>query len=744
VIEAEHSDLAAKRREEIKQQTAREAAEEAQRIEQKRPKTPPEGALLCANLGMRVHPEQPVVLGNDNTGKHPLLKGWKDDATARNDIIRQWAETYPDCNFGIRLDNDNLAVVEVDPYQGGHLRDLRDLVGALGPMSVSGRGIHVFYRGANVPNGYKIGPGLTVRSEGYQVVAPGSMHWTGRRYGRRMYGWDEMHHRPRLEVPNVGNGQAKGQPFQVPETIPAGARHDTLMRTAGSLSLKGLSEAAIVAALRVTLHERGENGPGVRPILDDELQSMARKAVETVDWGNEALSVNLGPAENSPKGKARPRSGSSVTLAAVHETFRRGLHIPDPLILDVPIAAAVANLLDIDPVFLLLVAAGSRGKTEIIGALSGVPEVYPLSSLTKATLLSGHKDPKRPWNHSLLNKLTTTGKRIITFKDFGTILTMHREDRAAVLAQLREVYDGAMVKATGLGEELSWEGHLGFVAGCTPAIDQYYGVIAILGERFVYLRSASDDARMTTGRMALRNRDEAKAQREANQDILTEFVGGLDLTGTLPDFSTEGRDRIVDLADYVTKARTDVARDGYGAREIIALPEYEGLARFAKAIASIGQALMVMGYEEPTTLEVLARLSRDSAPPLRVAVLEWLAEQGGVVKTSDLATALDLPTTTASRLLEDLTALKLVGRTKGGQAVNATNRWEVRQVPTWLSEFTRDVEPLRETAAQPAPYIPPSPPEATSRVNGETSSEFSDEEPEELIPEEVQAIWDSL
>jgi hypothetical protein len=710
------------------------------------PKTPLEGALFCADHGMRVHPEQRVILGDDNTGKHPLLKGWKDDATARHDIIEAWAETYEECNFGIRL-SDEWVVVEVDPYEGGHLRDLHDLVGPLGPMSMSGRGIHVFFSGANVPNGYKIGPGLTVRSEGYQVVAPGSLHWTGRRYGRRMYRWDEMHHRPRLEVPNVGNGQAKKPSFQVPEMIPAGSRHDTLMQMAGSLSLKGLSETAIVAALRVTLDERGENGPGIRPILDEELQSMARKAVETKDQayqgGNGALRATEKPGENRPRVMAHRGSGSSITLADVHETFRRGLHIPDPLILDVPIAATVANLLDIDPVFLLLVAAGSRGKTEVIGALSGVPEVYPLSSLTKATLLSGHKDPKRPGNHSLLNKLTTTGKRIITFKDFGTILTMHREDRAAVLAQLREVYDGAMVKATGLGEELSWEGHLGFVAGCTPAIDQYYGVIVILGERFVYLRSASDDARETTTKMALQGRDEARAQREANQSILTEFVGGLNLTGPLSDFTEEGLDRIVELADYVTKARTDVARDGYGAREIIALPEYEGPARFAKAVASIGQALMVMGYEEAEALEVIARLSRDSVPPLRVSVLEWLAGRG-VVKTSEVATALDLPTSTATQQLENLTALKLVARTKTSEAVNAANRWELRRVPAWLPRFTREVRRLPETAAQAAPLLPPSPPGATSRVNEETSSEVPDDPLEELTPEDVQAIWDSL
>jgi hypothetical protein len=155
---------------------------------------------------------------------------------------------------------------------------------------------------------------------------------------------------------------------------------------------------------------------------------------------------------------------------------------------------------------------------------------------------------------------------------------------------------------------------------------------------------------------------------------------------------------------------------------------------------------MVMGYDEASALDVIARLSRDSVPPLRVSVLEWLAAAGQSAKTSDVATALDLPTTTAQRLLEDLTMLKLVGRTKAGAARNAPNTWELRQVPTWSPEFTRDVGPVPETAAPPALISPPLPPDATSRVNGEPLNEEVAGEPVVAIttPEEAQAAWDAV
>jgi hypothetical protein len=61
-------------------------------------------------------------------------------------------------------------------------------------------------------------------------------------------------------------------------------------------------------------------------------------------------------------------------------------------------------------VFLVIVAAGSRGKGEVVDALRDVPEVHALSTFTPVTLISGYRDPKNPTkDHSLLTRLTREG-----------------------------------------------------------------------------------------------------------------------------------------------------------------------------------------------------------------------------------------------------------------------------------------------------------------------------------------------
>src|SRR4029450_429760 len=98
-------------------------------------------------------------------------------------------------------------------------------------------------------------------------------------------------------------------------------------------------------------------------------------------------------------------------------------------------------------------------KTEIIRSSNDVPVIYPLSNLTAQTFASGFqvRGKEQP---SLLTRLDG---RILTLKDFTTILTMHRDKRSEILAQLREIYDGAYRKEFGNGVVVDWAGKVGLI-----------------------------------------------------------------------------------------------------------------------------------------------------------------------------------------------------------------------------------------------------------------------------------------
>jgi hypothetical protein len=419
------------------------------------------------------------------------------------------------------------------------------------------------------------------------------------------------------------------------EPLPEGTRHQEFARRAGKLVRVHPPAEALSLAIAL-------NHDICRPPLPDD---DVRRMVE--DFA--AKDGSLGPhAASAP-------SGELLAVDDVRAKFREFLYLPDVALADLAIACFVAHRLGSDPVWLLVVAPPSAGKTEVLQALGDLAEVHQLSSLTGQTFASGLKGRA---DASLLKRLDKAGKSFLVMKDFTTVLQLHREARAEVFAQLREIYDGSYRKEFGSGETVSWEGRIGFLAGVTTAIDTHYSA-AILGERFLYLR-LPEASRRDLARRALEDRGHEREMRLGLRRVVRKFVDGLDLTSSV-DLPLE---TIVALADFATRARSGVVREGFSTREILASPQPEVPARFAKQLATLSQALGVMGISAQEAEALVRRVAFDSIPPDRLAALRTLRGRDEM-STPAVAEALDLPTNTARRLLEDLLALRLAHRQGG-------------------------------------------------------------------------------
>lgn len=386
-------------------------------------------------------------------------------------------------------------------------------------------------------------------------------------------------------------------------------------------------------------------------------------------YGQQKSKTGANPVKVIPPLTCEP-SGEHIPFSDVEEVVTRWLLLPkdeqdkpDTTPFRITLATVVANKFACDPVWLFIIQSSSSLKTEIIRALRGIPGIYSLSDLTPQTLASGYKSEK---DVSLLPKLS---RHILTLKDFTTVLSMNRDRRQEILAQLREIYDGYYEKAWGTGKQLNWKGKVGFIAGCTPVIDTHHAVLQVLGERWVQLRLESAD-RQEVVRLLERTRGKETAMREELQDVCARFIGGLPVPNyaDIP-LSDDLTNRLAALTDLATAARSAVIRDGYK-RTIELIPEAEGTGRMAKQFMAILCALAVVRDATTPNLSdyaLIYRLALDSIPHLRRKVLVVLNNATDYLSTSAIAEIVSYPTNSVRFALEELHGFGLVDISKGGQ-----------------------------------------------------------------------------
>jgi hypothetical protein len=356
------------------------------------------------------------------------------------------------------------------------------------------------------------------------------------------------------------------------------------------------------------------------------------------------------------------------SFSNLEAVVNKWLLIQDKGLLKVVIGAVIANKLDTDPVWLFIVAPPGGSKTELIRGLNKIGGIYPLSDLTPQTFLSG----ERGKNSSLLLRLDPN--TLLTLKDFTTVLTMHRDNRHAILSQLREIYDGYYSKAFGTGETKTWEGKMGFIAGVTSIIDTHQSVFQVLGERFVQYRPSQPDT-VILAKKAMKNSGQEKVMRQEIQDACAGFVASLPIPDDLSDISGELEDHIANLAALVTRARSGVIREGYSSRDIEFIPDPELPTRLAKQLVTFYCAFRLIGNAAPVEDYALVfKVAMDGLPQKRRKVLELLFDSG-TLDTTEVATSINYPTNTVRRTLEDLHGLGLVDRESKGKGY--ADQWQI-------------------------------------------------------------------
>lgn len=384
------------------------------------------------------------------------------------------------------------------------------------------------------------------------------------------------------------------------------------------------------------------------------------------------LAIEHGWKEHRPKGAAlkAPRgderrqqrepsayAGPPLRLYQVHEVFARWFGKSyDLRALDAVLAASAAARLTGDPLWLLVVGGSGGTKTETVVPLEGAGAHIVSTIASEGALLSASsgRSKVKDATGGLLRQLKRND--IVVIKDVTSILSMNGDARAAVLAALREVYDGRWVRKVGSdgGQSLTWAGRLTIVGAVTTAWDTAHSTISRVGDRFVLVRFNTSLDRTAAGLQAL---DNVGSEEDMRRE-LREAVAGLMLCVDLetPFVASQAEKlHIVGAADLVTRARSAVDLDNRGAADYAHDPEAP--TRFAKQLLMIVRGAVAVGMGRGAAFDLALRCARDSMPPLRRDIILDIAAAPGS-KSTAVRRRLQKPYTTVNRQLE---ALQMLG-----------------------------------------------------------------------------------
>jgi len=354
----------------------------------------------------------------------------------------------------------------------------------------------------------------------------------------------------------------------------------------------------------------------------------------------------------------------SIKYEDIENKVKGWLTLTDLSVLKVILATVVTNYYPGDPLWLFIIAPPSTLKTELLRGLRKSPRIYTISSLTPQTLVSGFKDKR---DMSLLPKLNN---QILILKDFTTVLTINRDSRQEILAQLREIYDGQYKKAFGTGKVVDWNGKVGVIAGVTPIIDTHYAMYQVLGERFIQYRVTAEDPIASASR-AIDNNGEEDGMREDIATLIATYLGQFEDSKAWENITTpeETKHKILNLSAFCVVARSSVERDSRS-REIAFVAEPEAPPRFAKQLAALGHGLAIINGADvvgPDEYRLIHRVGMDSLPKARRRLIDGLIEVNDWIDTSSMAERLQYPIGSTRRILEDLASLGVLAKKRAAQ-----------------------------------------------------------------------------
>lgn len=223
--------------------------------------------------------------------KIPLISQWTTKASAVEETVQTWEDSFPGCNWGVATGRaSGILVVDIDPRHGGDIQWKRLTMGKKINTVVcktGGGGEHYYFE---IPSGTVIGnavlsafPGIDIRGDGGQAVVPPSMHESGKAYEWVVAPWDK---KPQTLpewlikiISNVNQDQPLGG------VVETGQRNNSIFHQSLMLARQGALLDFIISTMK-TWRET----TGARDLTDTEIEATAESAYKRASLEKESRS----------------------------------------------------------------------------------------------------------------------------------------------------------------------------------------------------------------------------------------------------------------------------------------------------------------------------------------------------------------------------------------------------------------------------------------------------------------------
>ena len=374
---------------------------------------------------------------------------------------------------------------------------------------------------------------------------------------------------------------------------------------------------------------------------------------------------------------------SKHTLKSITDLYKATFFTTDDAAIALIAAILIGSQLKVPPVWCHIIGPTSGGKSTLLEAFNKHRFVHQISDLTPNTFLSGMATSKG--ETSLLRQLGPCFT--IFMKDFTTILSKPDDTQEAIIAQMREIYDGYISKQTGLGKKIEWpgpglKGHATFVMAATEGIYSLQDKFSDMGTRAINYVLLPQDRKASTKR-GLRNNGKLEGEMENIQLACAEFVEEMfqSLPEQLPYIDEQLENDIVDVADLASLCRSVIKRDYKGAKSLALSAEMP--MRMSKQFLVIAQLFIhISGGVLPDNLRAaIFKTAFDSIPKQRRLILEAMSKFNRVT-IAGVADLINYPPERCKEWMEDLQMFKVIDRIKAGHKQYYALREEYREIIT--------------------------------------------------------------